>query len=285
MPASAVAALDLRLVRRAESPLPGEHLGSGVGDGTELAQIRPYLVGDDVRRLDAAASARTGEPQVRQQVPDRALTTWLVLDRSPSMAFGTADRLKSDVADGVASVVARLAIRRGGRIGMLTFGAPVTRMLPPRGGRGARGPVARVLTEGVAPDGHDEPQALREVLERLVKLARRPGLVVVVSDFREDSNWARPLGMLGARTRVVAVEVADPREHDLPDAGMLAVVDPETGELVEVDTSASRLRAEFAAAERERREALAARLRRGRARHVELSTAGDWLRELGRGLR
>jgi uncharacterized protein (DUF58 family) len=158
-------------------------------------------------------------------------------------------------------------------------------MLPPRGGRGALGPVSRVLSEGVAPDGYDEPRALCEVLERLVKLARRPGLVVVVSDFREDSDWARPLGMLGARTRVVAVEVADPREHDLPDAGVLAVVDPETGELVEVDTSATRLRAQFAAAERERQEALAARFRRGRARHVVLSTAGDWLKELGRGLR
>src|SRR5207247_8607693 len=80
MPAAAVAALDLRLVRRAESALPGEHLGSGVGEGTELAQIRPDLFGDDVRRLDAAASARTGEPQVCELWPDRALQTCLVLD-------------------------------------------------------------------------------------------------------------------------------------------------------------------------------------------------------------
>src|SRR5918994_1789584 len=89
-------------------PLPAEHRGLGVGVGTELAQLRPYVFGDDVRQIDPSASARTGVPHVRQQIPDRALTTWVVLDLSPSMAFGTAVRLKSDVAEGVVRVVSRL---------------------------------------------------------------------------------------------------------------------------------------------------------------------------------
>jgi uncharacterized protein (DUF58 family) len=122
LPADAIARLEIGLRRRASGLLPGEHLTKGVGAGTELAQLRPYEAGDDVRQLDPAASARTGVAHVRLQVPERAVTTWLVLDISPSMAFGTANRLKSDVAEGVAEVLARLAVRRGGRIAVATAG-------------------------------------------------------------------------------------------------------------------------------------------------------------------
>ena len=90
-------------------------------------------MGDDVRHIDAAASARTGTPHVRLHVPERALTTWIVLDVSPSMAFGTARRLKADVAEGVALVFGRLGVRRAGSVGMVTFGAGPARVLPPRG--------------------------------------------------------------------------------------------------------------------------------------------------------
>ncbi len=103
MPDSAVRALDIAVARRVAGFMPGEHRSIGVGAGTELAQLRPYAIGDDVRQLDAAASARTGEPWVRQQVPERTLTSWILVDVSASMAFGTADRLKSDVAEELAA--------------------------------------------------------------------------------------------------------------------------------------------------------------------------------------
>jgi uncharacterized protein (DUF58 family) len=110
------------LNRRSGGVLPGEHRTLGVGTGTELAQLRPYEPGDDVRRLDPAASARTGIPHVRQHVPERSMTTWLVLDVSASMAFGTGHRLKSDVAEGVAEVIGQLAVRRGGRVAVVVAG-------------------------------------------------------------------------------------------------------------------------------------------------------------------
>src|SRR5688500_17482179 len=153
IPAAIVEQLDLALARRGAGVLPGDRMAAGVGSGTELAQLRPYQPGDDVRQLDPAATARTGVPHVRQQVPERLLTTWLAVDLSPSMAFGTADRLKSDVAEGVVDVLGALAIRRGGRVGLLTFGAEASLLLPPRGGRGARVGLRRALGEGVAPDG------------------------------------------------------------------------------------------------------------------------------------
>ena len=284
MPGPAVAALDLALVRRTAGALPGEHRGLGVGLGTELAQLRPYQLGDDVRQLDPAASARTGVPHVRQQIPDRALTTWVVLDISPSMAFGTAERLKSDVAEGVVRVMARLGVRRGGRVALLTCGAPIVRVLPPRGGRRAIGTVERALADGVASDGAAGDDGLADALRRLRSMARQPGLVTIVSDFRDPSDWQRQLRALGARHRVLGVEVLDPRETELVDAGLMVLVDPEDGSHVEVDTRAKRTRDAFAAAERERRERLRDDLRRAGARHVTVSTDGDWLRGLGRGL-
>jgi uncharacterized protein (DUF58 family) len=284
MPGPAVAALDLALVRRTAGALPGEHRGLGVGLGTELAQLRPYQLGDDVRQLDPAASARTGVPHVRQQIPDRALTTWVVLDISPSMAFGTAERLKSDVAEGVVRVMARLGVRRGGRISLLTCGAPVVRVLAPRGGRRAIGRVERALAEGVASDGAAGDDSLADALMRLRRMARQPGLVTIVSDFRDRSDWQRQLRALGARHRVLGIEVLDPRETELVDAGLMVLVDPEDGSHVEVDTRAKGTREAFAAAERERRERLRDDLRRAGARHVTVSTDGDWLRGLGRGL-
>jgi uncharacterized protein (DUF58 family) len=117
------------------------------------------------------------------------------------------------------------------------------------------------------------------------RIARQPGFVVVISDFRGSDTWVRPLGALRARHSVQAVEIRDPREMDLPAVGHLSLVDPETGTLVEVDSSRPALRRRFADAARQEREAVASELKGLRVDHVVLSTEGDWLRELGKVMR
>jgi uncharacterized protein (DUF58 family) len=286
IPRKLIEALDLVVARRAAGPLSGDRRAAGIGAGTELAQLRPYEVGDDVRQIDAAATARTNEPYVRLHVPERTLTTWIVHDLSPSMAFGTATRLKSDVAEGAARVVGRLAVRRAGRVALLTFGAGPPRLLPPRASKPGIVAVERALGEGVAPDGQRDPEGLPHALVRAGKVATQPGLIVVISDFRDQGGgWARALGALRARHSVLALEVRDPREASLPAAGRLALIDPESGERIEIDTSRSAVRERFAAIEAEGRAAVARELRRLRVEHVVLSTEGDWLRDLGRRLR
>jgi uncharacterized protein (DUF58 family) len=106
----------------------------------------------------------------------------------------------------------------------------------------------------------------------------------VISDFAGPPGWARPLAALGARHTVLAVEVRDPREQQLPDVGRMAMVDPETGARIEVDTADRRLRARFARAAEAERAEVAAALRRAGAEHVTLSTSGAWARQLGRRL-
>jgi len=170
-------------------------------------------------------------------------------------------------------------------VAILTCGGPADRLLAPRSGRGAAAGLERVLAEGVAADGHGEGQGLSEGLKHLGRLARAPGLVTVVSDFREPVSWRSPLRALSARHSLLAVEIGDPREASLPDVGHLALVDPETGRRVDVDTGDSRLRARYEEREQLRRQEVRGALRHSMARHVELSTDAPWLDALGRGLR
>jgi uncharacterized protein (DUF58 family) len=284
MSAALIDALGLGMVRRAAGGLPGDLRAASVGGGSELAQLRIYETGDDVRNIDAAATARTGEAHIRVHVPERTHVTWLVIDRSPSMAFGTAERLKSDVAEGAALVLARLAVRRAGSLGLVTFGGPGVHVTPPRASKVAMLGLRRTLGEGVARDGHRDARGLAHALSALARSAKAPGLVAVISDFREQEDWTRALTALRARHAVLAVEVGDPRESELPAVGRLVVVDPETGDTFEVDTS-RRVRERFAELEAARRVELSATLRRARVDHVTLSTDGDWLLELGRRLR
>lgn len=285
LPQPLIEAIDLAISRLVVRMLPGDRRAAGVGVGTELAQLRPYQIGDDVRHIDPAATARTGQPHVRLHVPERSLTTWLVLDVSPSMAFGTARRLKADVAEGVALVFGRLGVRRAGSVGLVAFGAAAPRVLPPRGSKPGMIALRRMLAEGVAPDGQHDAEGLAGAMRRVARLARQPGLVVVISDFRDQSGWERPLGSLRIRHSVLAVEIVDPREAELPAVGHLALVDPESGAQIQVNTSRARVRRRFAELERERRQTVARELRRLRTDHVALSTEEDWLLTLGRRLR
>ena len=279
MPAAVLRALDLTVRRRVESVVPGDHRTSALGTGTELAQVRPYQIGDDVRQIDWNVTARTLEPHVRVQVAERALTTWLLLDASPSMRFGTADRRKIDVAEGAAVAIGHIGTRRGNRLGVLTFGVREPRSQRPRQGRrGLLGLLAALRTEP-EPDGSGAT-SLGEALARAGALARQRGLVVIVSDFRGPVDWGSALLRLRSRHHVLALEVRDPREQHLPAVGELWLVDPETGRQLRVDTRSRRIRERFAERAELERATLADALRRADVDHVVLSTEGDWLREL-----
>ena len=289
MPEPLLRALDLSIARRVEGLLPGDHRSSLLGRGSELAQIRPYEpVEDDVRQIDWNVTARTGTPHVRIHLAERALVTWLVLDTSPSMTFGTAERRKADVAEGVSLAIGYAATRRGNRLGLVTFGDAHPRMLPARQGRAGLLGLLLALRKREAERDRSTVQgatSIGEALRRAGTLARQRSNVVVVSDFRGPRDWRGPLLMLGGRHHVVAVEIRDPREQDMPKFGQLRLVDPETGRQLKVDTSSERLRAQFAAAAVEERRGVASEISSCGAQHVVLSTQGDWLRELTRFLR
>ncbi len=278
--ASSLRALELSVGRRVDGLLAGDYRSAFAGVGSELWQVRPYEPGDDVRRIEWNVTARTGEPHVRVELAERVLVTWLVLDASASMSFGTGDRRKADVAEGVAIAVGYAATRRGNRLGTIAFGTePVVER--PRQGRRALLDTLRLLRD-LPPAGTG---TLREALELADRVTKQRALIVVVSDFRGPIDWRPPLLRLAGRHAVLAVEVRDPREQELADVGELRLVDPETGRQVRVDTGDRRLRERFAAVAADERRTLVASLASAGVRHVALSTEGDWLRPLAAFLR
>lgn len=280
LPLPSLRSLELAVGRRVEGLLAGDYRSSFAGVGSELWQVRPYEPGDDVRRIEWNVTARTREAHVRVELAERVLVTWLVLDTSASMSFGTAERRKADVAEGVAVAVGYAATRRGNRLGTVVFGSEPA-FERPRQGRLALLQTLGLLRE-LAPEGGG---SLREALELTDRVARQRALVVLVSDFRGPLDWQPPLLRLAGRHSVLAVEVRDPREQELADVGELRLVDPETGRQLRVDTHDARLRERFAAAARQERRELVALLSSAGVRHVALSTEGDWLRPLAGFLR
>lgn len=278
--ASSLRALELAVGRRVDGLLAGDYRSAFAGVGSELWQVRPYEPGDDVRRIEWNVTARTGTPHVRVELAERVLVTWLVLDASASMAFGTAERRKADVAEGVAVAVGYAATRRGNRLGTIAFGERPT-VEPPRQGRRGLLDTLQLLRELPAKG----TGGLEDALELADRVIRQRALVIVVSDFRGAVSWRAPLIRLAARHSVLAVEVRDPREQELADVGELRLVDPETGRQLRVDTSDRALRERFAIAAADERRSLVAALATAGVRHVALSTEGDWLRPLAAFLR
>jgi uncharacterized protein (DUF58 family) len=279
LPEAVLRALQLTISRRVEGLLAGDYRSGARGEGSELAQMRPYETGDDVRKIDWKVTARTGVPHVRVDLAERVMATWLVLDTSPSMSFGTAERRKADVAEGVALAVGHAATRRGNRLGVLTFGDASPQTLPTRAGRvGLLGLLTALRAEPET--ARIGPTSLGDALRRAGAVARQRALVVVVSDFRGPADWRSPLLGLAGRHDVLAVEVRDPREQELARVGDLWLVDPETGKTLRVDTRNRRLRERFAAAAGEERARLARAFVSAGVSHVVVETSGDWLRTL-----
>ncbi|MDM4719817.1 DUF58 domain-containing protein [Micromonospora sp. WMMA1363] len=289
--------LQLLVTRKLDGLLQGDYVGLLPGPGSEAGESREYRPGDDVRRMDWPVTARTTLPHVRRTVADRELETWLAVDLSASLDFGTGGWLKRDLVVATAAALTHLTVRGGNRIGAVigTGGEPGGsgwRRRPPASGPGA-------FTRLPARSGRKEAQGLvraiagteirpgRSDLGVLVDMLNRPprrrGLAVVVSDFlAPPAQWARPLRKLRVRHDVLAVEVVDPRELELPDVGVLPVVDPETGELHEVQTADPRLRHRYAEAAAEQRAGIATALRAAGAAQLRLRTDRDWLLDMVR---
>jgi uncharacterized protein (DUF58 family) len=290
-PEQALRHLELLFTRHPDGLLQGDHPSLAPGPGDEVAETRPYVIGDDVRRMDWNATARTTVPHVRLTLADRELTTWIVLDASASMDFGTARMEKRDLAVGAAAAVAFLTERAGNRLGAVFAGqGPGNRSpgggpygsgrVPPRTGRRHLLAILRTALERPRVTPGPPAHHLGDALHTLRVLPAR-GLVAVVSDFLE-TGWEQPLKTLARRHQVLAVEIVDPRELDLPPVGLLTVVDPETGRRREISTHTRGLRERYARAALEQRALIRQSIRRAGAAHLRLRTDRDWVRDVVR---
>lgn len=272
--------LQLLVTRKLDGLLQGDYLGLLPGPGTEPGESREYRPGDDVRRMDWPVTARTTVPHVRQTTADRELETWVALDLSASLAFGTALSLKRDLALAAATAVTYLTVRGGNRIGAVVGTGHLVNRLPARPGRKEAQGLLRALARTPTQPGRADLGALIDALNRP---PRRRGMAVVISDFLvPPAQWERPLRLLGVRHDLLCVEVLDPRELELGDSGVMEFVDPETGAIHEVHTGDAKLRARYAAGAATQRAAIAAAIRGAGAAHLRLRTDRDWLLDMVR---
>ena len=272
--------LEMAVTRKLDGLLQGDHQGLVPGGGTEPADGRLYAPGDDVRRMDWNLTARTGVPHVRTTIADRELETWLVVDGSASLDFGTTNCEKRDLALAAAAAFSFLTVRGGNRVAASLFGpdaAGGSMVVPPRSGRAAALALLRTLEQRGRVTAEGPSTTLAEALRRIRLTARRRGLVVLITDLIDQSPWQRELRALALRHEVVVVEVRDPRESSLPAVGLLTLVDPESGRRVEVPTSNQAVRDRFAAAAAARQAENARQVRGTGAAHLILSTDRDWL--------
>ncbi|MET0323841.1 MAG: DUF58 domain-containing protein [Ilumatobacteraceae bacterium] len=272
--AELVRTLELTINRRLDGALHGNHQGITPGHGSEPGESRLYQPGDDVRRIDWNVTARTRETHVREQIADRDLEAWLVVDTSAAMRFGTTVADKAQAALVAAATVGFLTARNQNRLGAVLVAGPHLKVMPPRFGRDQ---VRAMLSNASTPPPSEGlgPSDLAGAINRVAVLSKRRGFVAVVSDFTGDT-WVDPLARLGLRHDLLAIAVHDPRELDVPPVGLIDVVDPSTGRRREVRVTAAvqQRYAEAAAAEVVNRQFA---MRRAGAEIIELATDEDWL--------
>ena len=274
--------LTLDVSRRLDGMLHGDFMGIVPGRGSEPGETRRYSPGDDVRHIDWNVTARMQEPYIRETIADRELETWMLIDRSPRLDFGTASCEKRDLVLGAAAAIGLLTARGGNRVGAMIMRGPRVSTIPPRQGRRNLLAVLNQILAAPRIDGAGTAD-LGAGLRALGSMAPRRGLIAVVSDFQSDpATWSTELGATALRHSVLCVQVVDPRDLDLPPVGVLHFVDPATGATREVNTDDAKLRARYAEAAGRQHAAISSAIRGAGADHMTLRTDGDWLLDLAR---
>ena len=273
--------LDWKVVRKLDGLLQGDYRTLFYGQGVDLADLREYQPGDDVRYIDWNVTARLTVPYVRQYTEDREITAWFLLDLSPSVDFGTVEteRLKRTVLIDFVTTLARLLTRHGNRVGAMFYGERIERTIPAKGGRLQ---VLRLINDLLE---HPTPARvpmtdLAPLLDGGRRALRRRSLVFLISDFISSPGWEHALHQLNRRHEVIAVRLFDPREVELPDAGPMIMEDAETGEQLYLDTHDPAFRKRFREAAERRETALAGAFKRAGVDVIAISTDDDLVRAI-----
>jgi uncharacterized protein (DUF58 family) len=274
--------LEWRVVRRLDGLLQGDYRSLFRGMGLDFTDLREYEPGDDLRHIEWNVTARLDTPFVREYIEDREITSWLLLDLSPSMAFGPVARQKGLIVAEVATTIAHVLSRGGSRVGAVLFDTGVRSVIPPASGRNQVLRIAKAVLDNREVAGTGGVTDLGALFRATAGLARRRSLVIIVSDFISAEGWERPLALLARRHEVVALQVSDPRESELPDVGSIYVEDAETGEQIFVDTSDAGFRKRLRDAAVERQEALEGEAQRAGVDLHRVSTDDDLVRVLVR---
>jgi uncharacterized protein (DUF58 family) len=273
--------LDWHVVRKLDGILQGNYRTLFWGQGLDLADIREYQIGDDVRAIDWNVTARMGTPYVRQYLEDREITAWFLVDLSPSVDFGTAQTVKRDMLINCVATLARLLTRRGNKVGAVLYDSQVERVVP---AGSSKNHVLALIHEllNTPPLKRAPVTDLGLLLDAAGNAIKRRSLVFVISDFLSVPGWDKPLSMLAQRHEVLAVHISDPCERELPDVGLITVEDAETGEQMYLDTSDTLLRERYRQIVEQHMAGIRTSCRRAGVDLLALSTEDDLVKTIAR---
>jgi uncharacterized protein (DUF58 family) len=219
----------------------GEYHSVFKGRGMEFAEVREYQMGDDIRNIDWNVTARSGSPFVKIFDEERELTVMLLVDVSSSGNFGTTTQMKGEIAAELCAVLAFSAIKNNDKVGLIIFSDKIEKFIPPRKGKQH---VLRVIREILFFKPEDSQTDLNVALEYLSRVIKRRSIVFLVSDFLTE-NYEKSLQVANRKHDIIAINIIDPREVELPNIGFIEMEDAETGETVIVDTSNPAIRGSF----------------------------------------
>ena len=228
----------------------GEYHSVFKGRGMEFAEVREYQIGDDIRNIDWNVTARIGDPYIKVFDEERELTVMLLVDVSSSGAFGTSRQMKGEIAAELCAVLAFSAIKNNDKVGLIIFSDKIEKFIPPRKGKQH---VLRVIREILYFQPEDSQTDLNVALEYLSKVIKRRSIVFLISDFLTE-NYEKSLQVANKKHDIIAINIIDPREIDMPNVGFIELEDAETGETILVDTSNPTIRGGFFSESKQDRE-------------------------------
>ncbi|MFP6651605.1 MAG: DUF58 domain-containing protein [Dehalococcoidia bacterium] len=258
--------------------LAGEYHSVFKGMGMEFDEMRPYSPGDDVRRIDWNVTARMNTPYIRKYQEERELTVFLAVDASGSSDFGTTGQFKRELAAELAAVLSFAATTNNDKVGLLIFTDKPELIVPPRKGKRH---VLRMVRDLLVFTPEGRGTSIESALDTINRVVKRRSIIFLISDFLvEPESLRRPLAATNRRHDVIALDLHDPMEHQIPDVGLMALEDAETGELEWVDTSNKAWREAFEARtldlEQQKRRLLSSLA----IDHIQISTDKDYVVEL-----
>jgi uncharacterized protein (DUF58 family) len=278
--------IELRTNRIVTETLAGQYHSVFKGQGMNFDEVREYQPGDDVRAIDWNVTARMNHPFIKKFVEERELTLMLVVDVSGSGLFGSRDQSKRELAAEIASVLAFSAIRNNDKVGLILFSDEVEKFIPPRKGRSH---VLRVIREVLFFEPKRRGTDLNEALEFLMRVQSHKAIAVVISDFLNPRSAGvlpkelqTSLRMANRKHDVVAVQITDRYELELPALGRLILEDAETGEILEINTGNKTRRDVFALRQQKQLGDLAKQFRSSGIDSIQLRTDEPYSATLGR---
>jgi uncharacterized protein (DUF58 family) len=268
-----IKAIQIRTQRLVTDVLAGEYESAFKGRGMEFEKVREYQPGDDVRHIDWNVTARRRAPFVKEFREERELTVMLVVDVSSSGAFGSAKKLKSEVAAEIAAILAYTAIKSNDRVGLVIFTDRVEHYIPPKKGRAH---VWRVIRDILTFTPERRHTNLDVALEYLNRVVHRRSVTFVISDFL-DADFKDALLLTAQHHDVTAICVVDPRERELPPVGIIELEDAETGEVILVDTYDRNIAHGFSTLARSASRQRAETFRAAEVGHIEVRTDASYV--------